>query len=141
VQPVKVQLVDGSVRLVEVDLSKPVAENTESVCAKLGVATSEGFRLCFLEDDGKRRWLKSSETLVEQGYSSERELLFCPFSMPAAPSPSEREAERVQLKLAFEQCSQTFLSGDWPLNEEEEATSRAAELLQATRGDFRESKV
>jgi hypothetical protein len=131
------QLMDGSERVCALDLSKPVGENIVTICEKLGVSEPEEFVLAFIEGDGTRRhYLGSQETLWGQGYTPERKLMFAR-GFVSHSSPREDLAE---LESHFNQCSEDFLSGGW-LKTLEEATGRAAELVQLQQGDYSAEKV
>jgi hypothetical protein len=137
-EPVRMQLLlDGSERVCALDLSKRVGENIATICEKLGVADPEEFVLAFVEGEGtRRRYLGSQETLLGQGYTAERKLAFLRGFVPHS-SPREDMAE---LESHFDQCSLDFFFGGW-LMSLEEATGRAAELLQLQQGDYSAEKV
>jgi talin len=127
-RPLKISLVDGTVKTVLIDDSFVVSEIVEHVGKKMGINNPEEFSLMHAD-----KWLKAGQALHEQGIS-DAETLVLKKKFFFNDANIDR-SDPVQLHLLFSQCKDAIVDGTYP-TQRGEAKDLAALQLQIEQQDF-----
>eukprot|EP00013_Stygamoeba_regulata_P005570 CAMPEP_0177638538 /NCGR_PEP_ID=MMETSP0447-20121125/5541_1 /TAXON_ID=0 /ORGANISM="Stygamoeba regulata, Strain BSH-02190019" /LENGTH=2427 /DNA_ID=CAMNT_0019140505 /DNA_START=274 /DNA_END=7558 /DNA_ORIENTATION=+ len=128
----KFQLLDGTIKSLMINESRPVVEIVENVCESIGVNNPEEFALQ-VEGSGAEDWLSSTGTIHEQGVAEDALLVLRKrfFYTDANVDTSDP----MQLHLLYVQTRDAVLAGKHPLKREQ-AVDLASLQAQVQHGTY-----
>eukprot|EP00727_Mastigamoeba_balamuthi_P000217 m51a1_g10192 hypothetical protein (1719) ;mRNA; r:16827-23324 len=131
----KIKMLDGAVKSIFVDDSRPARDAVETVCGKLDIKTSEEYGLLV---EGKEGWVKLDKSLFEQEVGEETVLVLKKrfFFFDANIDKSDP----MQVHVLYVQISDFIHDGKYVCSKDE-AVMMAAVQAQIKYGDFNPTRL
>ncbi|KAH3756302.1 filopodin [Pelomyxa schiedti] len=133
-RPQKVQTLDGNVRTIPVDDSKPVSNIVETMCSRLNIQNWQEFAL---QKEGEVAWIPLDKTLYEQSIPEKTMLIIKKRFF--ASDDSLDTSDPIQVHLLYLQIRTAISDGMYPCTRDE-AILLAAMAAQVELRDFNAAK-
>lgn len=135
-RPLKVRLLDGTIKTISVDESLSIQQIAEIIGTKMGIGYPEEFSLK-VEGSGEHEWLTPTQSLHENKVNEDMILVLKKkFFFNDA---NVDRSDPVQLHLLYVQCRDAIVDGTHP-TQKQEAVQLAAIQLQIDQGTFNPEK-
>lgn len=129
-RPIKVKLMDGTVKTVMIDESSSVEYLIELIGGKIGLEKTEEYGL---QIEGADKWLNNTQSLQDQGVTEHTILKFK--KRYFVDDLNVDKSDPIQLHLVYLQSRDAILTGEYPV-QLEEAMQFAAIQLQVEVGNI-----
>lgn len=131
-RPIKVKLMDGTVKTVMIDESSSVEYLIELIGGKIGLEKTEEYGLQ-IEGSDATKWLNNTQSLQDQGVTEHTILKFKKRFF--VDDLNVDKSDPIQLHLVYLQSRDAILSGEYPV-QLEEACQFASVQLQVEVGNY-----
>jgi talin len=129
-RPIKVKLMDGTIKTVMIDESSQVEYLIELIGGKIGLEKTEEYGL---QIEGADKWLNNTQSLQDQGVTEHTILKFK--KRYFVDDLNVDKSDPIQLHLVYLQSRDAILTGEYPV-QLEEAIQFAAVQLQVEVGNY-----
>uniref|UniRef100_UPI003704D4D1 Integrin beta-6,Talin-1 n=1 Tax=Mus musculus TaxID=10090 RepID=UPI003704D4D1 len=116
-RPLKIRMLDGTVKTIMVDDSKTVTDMLMTICARIGITNHDEYSLVrelMEEKKDELNWLDHGRTLREQGVEEHETLLLRRKFFYSDQNVDSRDP--VQLNLLYVQARDDILNGSHPVS-------------------------